>query len=160
MPRIRRARRSDLEAIQALEEACFQDYRQASRASLQRSLERNEDGGRKALADGRGQSVWVVDRDGGGLAALLVLWHFPHRIRVYDVATHPEARGQGLGRLLMEHAEGLARRAGAAWITLEAEEQDPRLVAWYKGQGFDVVARLPDFYHEGCSALRMLKRVG
>lgn len=148
-PRIRRAAARDLGAILDLEAVCFQDYRKASPASLRRSLASPH------------QSVWVIDRPDGapGLGAMLVLWHFPHRLRVYDIATHPDARGHGLGRALMAHAEQLARKAGADWLTLEAEEDDPRLVGWYEGQGFATVARLKDFYHRGCSALRMRKRL-
>ncbi|MES2154120.1 MAG: N-acetyltransferase [bacterium] len=144
--RLRRATLADLDAIAALEEVCFQDYRRASRGSLRRSLASPK------------QSVWVVDAYGGsGLAALLVLWHFPHRVRIYDIATHPDARGQGLGAVLMAHAESEARGAGCQWLSLEAEQADPRLVGWYEGQGFTTVARLRDFYHDGCHALRMVR---
>lgn len=146
--RIRRARASDLPAIQALELACFEPYRRASPGSLKRSLSSPQ------------QTVWVIDApDGKGLWSLLVLWHFPHRVRVYDICTHPDARGHGHGRALMAHAEALARKAGCAWMSLEAEEQDPRLVGWYEDQGYTVVDRLVDFYHEGCSAVRMTKRL-
>lgn len=178
-PNLRRAVQADLDAILELERACFQDYRQASQASLKRSIARSSEAARRMATNQagkarpgkhakhasspspqrQGQSVWVIDAPGGGLSALLVLWHFPNVVRVYDVATHPDARGQGLGGRLMRHAEQLAREAGAAWVSLEAEEQDPRLVRWYEGQGFRTVARLPDFYHEGCSALRMRKRL-
>lgn len=147
--RVRRAKPGDLAAILDLEVASFQDYRRASPASLRRSL-----------ASPR-QSFWVIDHpDGGGrLAALLVLWHFPRTWRVYDIATHPDARGHGFGRELMLHAEALARKAGATVMSLEAEELDERLVAWYKDQGYAVVDRLPHFYHNGCGAVRMRKRL-
>ena len=88
-----------------------------------------------------------------------MLWHHAKRVRVYDICTHPGARGHGIGGRLMAHAEALARKAGCAWLTLEAEEQDPRLVGWYASQGFETVDRLVDFYHEGCSAVRMVKRL-
>lgn len=141
----RRATLADLDAIQLLEVACFQHYRRASVASLRRSLTSPK------------QSVWVIDGPGKELAGLLVLWHFPRRIRVYDIATHPDARGQGIGGLLLAHAETLARTAGCTWMTLEAEEQDTRLVGWYQQHGYSTVEHLVDFYHGGCSALRMTK---
>lgn len=147
--RVRRAQPSDLAAILQLEVASFQDYRRASPASLRRSITSGH------------QSFWVIDAPEppktGPLAALLVLWHFPKTWRVYDIATHPDARGHGFGRELMQHAESLARKAGATVMSLEAEEQDKRLVAWYESQGYDVVDRLPHFYHNGCSAVRMRK---
>lgn len=146
-PKARRAETGDLPAIEALEQSAFQDYRRASAASLRRSLGSPR------------QSVWVVDGPNGQLAGLLVLWHFPHRVRVYDIATHPDLRGQGIGKALLLHAEAQARTAGCSWMTLEAEEADPDLVNWYKHHGYAVVDRLPDFYHEGCHALRMTKRL-
>ncbi|HUR62793.1 MAG TPA: N-acetyltransferase [Candidatus Thermoplasmatota archaeon] len=158
---------ADLPAIEELERACFQDYRRASPDSLRRSLTSPK------------QSVWVVDRAPSPssppsprpvasavppapprLSGLLVLWHFPHRLRVYDIATDPAARGQGLGGMLLAHAESLAHAAGCSWLTLEAEEADQRLVAWYQRHGFAAVDRLADFYHEGCHAVRMTKRLG
>jgi ribosomal protein S18 acetylase RimI-like enzyme len=147
--RVRRATGKDLPAILDLEVAAFQDYRRASPASLRRSL------------SSKHQSFWVIDhpKGGGRLAALLVLWHFPRTWRVYDIATHPDARGHGFGRELMLHAEALARKAGATVMSLEAEEQDERLVAWYESQDYAVVDRLPHFYHNGCGAVRMRKRL-
>jgi [ribosomal protein S18]-alanine N-acetyltransferase len=143
--RVRRARPSDLEAIAALEAAAFQPFRRASRASLRRSL-----------ASAR-QSVWVVDAPAGGLAALLVLWHHPRLVRVYDVATRPDLQGQGLGSRLMEHAEELARKAGARIVSLEADPREAGLVEWYLHRGYSIVARLPGYYAPGRAAVRMRK---
>lgn len=149
---VRRALVADFPAILRLEEGCFEPYRRASHASLRRSL------------TSKHQSFWVVDHPAAGkslpkgeLGALLVLWHFPHRWRVYDVATHPDLRGHGVGTLLMHHAESLAVKAGATLMSLEAEKDDPRLVAWYEHQGYQTVDLLKDFYHKGCHALRMRK---
>ncbi|MFO1532865.1 MAG: GNAT family N-acetyltransferase [Thermoplasmatota archaeon] len=147
---VRRARPAEFGDVQALERAAFQGWRQASPASLRRSL------------SSRHQSVWVVDAPRNSptrLAALLVLWHFPHRFRVYDVATLPAFRSQGLGRLLMAHGEGLARRAGADWMSLEADPKEPHLVNWYQRQGYAVVAKLPRYYPNGNAAVRMVKRL-
>ncbi|MEA3202784.1 MAG: hypothetical protein QOI63_450, partial [Thermoplasmata archaeon] len=33
------------------------------------------------------------------------------------------------------------------------------LVAWYVDQGYAVVDQLKDFYHNGCGAVRMTKRL-
>lgn len=146
---IRKAGSDDLDALMVLEQAAFQPYRQARRASLRRSLSSPR------------QSVWVVDAKGrkGGLAALLVVWHFPHRLRVYDVAVRPDLQGHGLGSHLMHHAEGLARKSGATWVTLEADPREPGLVPWYEAQGYRTVARLPRYYRNGRAALRMAKPV-
>lgn len=147
-PSIRRATQRDLGAILDLERACFQPYRQASVASLRRSLA------------SRRQSVWVVDaQDGVGLDGLLVLWHHPRLLRVYDVATHPRRQGQGLGRALMRHAEAVARRGGQAVVSLEADPKEPGLVAWYERQGFVAGETLQEYYKNGNAAVRLRKDV-
>ncbi len=145
---IRHATLRDLPAIRTLEHAAFQPYRQASDRSLRRSL------------TSKRQSVWVIDAGEKGLAALLVLWHHPHRLRVYDVASHPDCQGQGLGFALMRHAEALARREGRAWVSLEADPKEPGLVPWYQRQGYAIVGKpLPHYYHNGNAAVRMTKRM-
>jgi ribosomal-protein-alanine N-acetyltransferase len=147
--RIRRATLRDHDALRALEDAAFQPWRRASRRSLQRSLRSPR------------QSVWIVDHPDkpGTAAALLVLWHHRHRLRVYDVATHADVRGQGLGFALMRHAEALARKAGCRDVSLEADAKDVRLIRWYEAQGYAVVDRLPGFYAGGRAAVRMRKAV-
>lgn len=142
----RRASLRDLPAIQTLESIAFQPYRQASPASLRRSLTSPR------------QSVWVLDgRD--GLDALLVLWHHPHRVRIYDIATHPSQQGRGLGHVLMQHAEIRARKQNCKWLTLEADPKQRGLVAWYERQGFRQTMALPEYYKNGNAAVRMVKLV-
>lgn len=144
----RRATLRDFQAVQALEVAAFQPYRQASVASLRRSL------------TSRRQSVWVIDgANANKIDAFLVLWHHAHRLRVYDIATHPDRQGQGLGHTLMQHAERLARREGCAWLSLEADPKEPGLVPWYEKQGFTKIKRLPAYYKNGNAAVRLVKRV-
>jgi ribosomal protein S18 acetylase RimI-like enzyme len=167
----RRATLADLEAVIALEEACFQPYRRASRASLRRSITSGH------------QEVWVLDASGapvrgvvakgrreshslsqapvppGSLDALIVLWKFPQRWRVYDVCTHPRSQGQGLGHKLMAFAEARAKSQGAAWMSLEADPKEPGLVSWYERQGYAVVDKLPKYYRNGNAAVRMTKRL-
>jgi ribosomal protein S18 acetylase RimI-like enzyme len=148
-PRIRRATLRDHDALRALEDSAFQPWRRASRKSLRRSL-----------ASPR-QSVWIIDHPTrrGQAAALLILWHHAKRLRVYDVATHADVRGQGLGFQLMQHTEGLARKAGCEDVRLEADAKDKPLIAWYQAQGYTIVERMPHFYVGGRPAVRMRKAV-
>lgn len=149
--RIRRATMRDHAALRALEDQAFQPWRRASRRSLRRSL-----------ASPR-QSVWLIahpdPKRPGEAAALLVLWHHAARLRVYDIATSADVRGQGYGLALMRHAEALARAQGCKDVSLEADTRDARLIAWYRRQGYAAVGRMPDFYAEGRPAVRLRKAV-
>lgn len=149
MPAIRRARPSDYPALRALEDLSFQEWRRASEKSLRRSLASPH------------QSVWVIEHptQKGQLAALLVLWHHKTRLRVYDVATHPDVRGQGDGYALMQHTEALARKAGCRDVSLEADAKDTALIRWYERQGYRIVERLPRFYVGSRPAVRMRKEM-
>lgn len=142
---IRAATVADLPGILALEVACFEAARRSARTSLVRSL------------GSPVQSVWVVDGGEGLLHAVLVMWHRAKSLRVYDIAVHPDARGRGLFRALMDHAETLARDAGAERVSLEAAVAEPALVAKYEHLGYLVKARLPDYYGAGLDAVRMGK---
>jgi ribosomal protein S18 acetylase RimI-like enzyme len=146
-PRIRRATAADHDALRRLEDAAFQPWRRASLRSLRRSLTSPR------------QSVWLIPHPvrHGDLAGLLVLWHHKTRLRVYDIATAADVRGQGHGRLLMQHAEQLARAEGCHDVSLEADARDHALISWYKAQGYRVVAKLPDFYAGGRPAVRLRK---
>lgn len=138
---VRRARPGDLAAVRAVEEAAFQPHRRASPASLRRSLHSPM------------QSVWVAVREKKVLG-ILVLWHFPKALRVYDVAVRPDTQGLGIGHALMAKAHALARRSGAERIILEAQDES-RLLRWYESQGYRRVRKREGFYAPGKHAWRM-----
>lgn len=148
-PSIRRAAPPDLDGLVELERTCFQPHRRASARSLARSISSPH------------QSVWLIDDgpEADAPAAFIVLWHRPRTFRVYDVATHPARRGEGLAGALLGHAEGLAEKAGADRVSLEAEPAGPGLVAWYEKRGYRVVQELPGYYGPGHDAVRMTKRL-
>ncbi len=143
-PALRRAEVADLDGIVALETACFEPERRASRSSLRRSLLSPR------------QAVWVL-ADGAAIVGSLVLWHHPLTTRIYGVAVDPACQGQGLGEVLMQHAEQEAMQAGARHVTLEADEGRARLVGWYERLGYRRVRLREDFYAPGRGAWRMEK---
>ncbi len=55
---------------------------------------------------------------------------------VEDVAVHPEAQGQGIGRALMQHAMQLAREAGCYKLTLSSNQRREQAHAFYERLGF------------------------
>lgn len=58
------------------------------------------------------------------------------------LAVPEAARGQGLGRALMQQAEAIAREAGCAGIWLDTYEFQAR--GFYEGLGFTLFGTLPD----------------
>lgn len=59
---------------------------------------------------------------------------------VLDISVDPSAQNTGLGKALMDHAEGLARAAGCSGISLHVRETNPAL-GFYQHLGFEVRQR-------------------
>jgi ribosomal protein S18 acetylase RimI-like enzyme len=65
--------------------------------------------------------VTVAERD-GAVAGLLVLALTGEGLTIENVAVDPATHGTGIGRILLEHSEAEARRAGFDSITLYTHE--------------------------------------
>ncbi|MGR3679400.1 MAG: GNAT family N-acetyltransferase [Paracoccaceae bacterium] len=63
-----------------------------------------------------GGEIWTV---GKPVVACMFLTPKPERLYLGKLAVAPEARGRGLGRLLVTHAEGRAREMGFSVLELE-----------------------------------------
>ena len=91
----------------------------------------------RALIDDPGEGVQLLARgeDGSPLGFATVYWTWQTldaaRVGVMnDLYVVPDARGQGVGRLLIEHCRGLCRKRGAAklaWDTAPDNETARRL---------------------------------
>ena len=57
-------------------------------------------------------------------------------LNIHDVVVTESERGQGIGKLLMEHAEILARELGCCKLTLEVLEGNTKAQAAYKSLGY------------------------
>ncbi len=58
-------------------------------------------------------------------------------LNLHDVAVVPEARGQGVGRALLDTAESYARDAGCVKLTLEVLDDNDRARSLYRKVGFE-----------------------
>jgi ribosomal protein S18 acetylase RimI-like enzyme len=67
---------------------------------------------------------------------------------INDVAVFPAYRHAGIGRELIELAFAEAKKAGLSGVSLTTFEEDRRLVDYYRGFGFSVVASRPIVSHE------------
>jgi ribosomal protein S18 acetylase RimI-like enzyme len=81
----------------------------------------------------------LVDEQPVGIAVCFQgfsTFHARPLINVHDLAVHPEYRGRGIGRRLLEEVERIARERGCCRITLEAFGINPRARALYRRLGF------------------------
>ena len=84
-----------------------------------------------------------VCQKGGAIVANLSLRHaYPrsgHGRLIGNVVVHPDHRGLGIGRALMEQALQAARQEQAKWIGLEVRADNPVACQLYQHMGFHVV---------------------
>jgi GNAT superfamily N-acetyltransferase len=112
----------------------------------------------KRVADSiRAGETWIAeDDDGISLGTIAVdlspdpgLWsekELEGAFVVHRMITDRSAVGRGVGALLLDHAEDLARRAGRKRLILDAWTSNPDLHAYYESQGFRHVRTVLDHY--------------
>jgi ribosomal-protein-alanine N-acetyltransferase len=137
---VRKAHRSDLPALVAIENQCFTSDR-LSRASLRYflaapSAELLVAEIRSAVA---GYSL-VAFRKGSAIA------------RLYSIAVGEAFRGRNLGLALLRASEKAARDRGATFMRLEVRSRNRRAIALYENQGYRRFDRIEDYYEDGASA--------
>jgi ribosomal-protein-alanine N-acetyltransferase len=71
---------------------------------------------------------------------------------ILTLAVHPDARGKGLGRALLQAAINKARALGALTMFLEVGADNPHAIALYTALGFAKVGMRKGYY-EGRDAL-------
>ncbi len=145
--RIRRGRKSDLNALQAIEDCCFTTDR-LSRRSLRYFL---------AAAN----AVFLVAEVGGEIAgyALIAFRRGSAIARLYSIAIHPDYRGRNLGRTLLKDSEKTARSAGAERMRLEVRARNRRAITLYEAHGYQRFGRIEAYYEDGAAAFRYEKLI-
>ena len=90
----------------------------------------------RMAVDGASSAVLLL-RDGGAIAASVMVGFDGHRGWVYYLAVAPERRRQGLGRRMMEAAEQWLRKRGAPKIQLMVREDNAEVIAFYEALGLE-----------------------
>ncbi len=78
----------------------------------------------------------------------IVFWLVHDEIHVLNVATALESRRRGIGRALMEAAEGAGRTRGARLSTLEVRRSNEAAIELYRAIGYRQVGIRPHYYAE------------
>lgn len=63
-------------------------------------------------------------------------WRAAPLINLHDLAVHPQFRGQGIGRKLLQAVESLARETGCCRVTLEVRTDNEPAQSLYRSEGF------------------------
>lgn len=80
-------------------------------------------------------------------------WSWGHLI---SIAVHPEFRGRGIGRRLMEECLARLRSKGVKRVRLEVRVSNRRAIELYRKLGFRVEDLLPNYYRDGEDAYLMV----
>lgn len=144
--RIRSAELSDLDDLVTLEQHSF-DSDRLSRAQFRRHLDSDS---AKVLVASTGPhrflgTAVVFFRKRSGVA------------RLYSIATHHAARGQGVGSALLDAVEQLARRRRCRALRLEVRADNSAAARLYERLGYRRLAALAGYYEDGGDGWRYEK---
>jgi len=79
--------------------------------------------------------------------------------RILMLAVLPTFRNMGIGNTLFENYTNICGKEGLRWISLEVRVTNKNAIEFYKKRGFQAVETVDDFYTNGQSCLRMIKRL-
>lgn len=142
---IREATPGDFQALVALEEIGF-------------PIDRFSDGQVRHMLTRARAATLVCEMDGRIQGSAVMLWRKNGLTgHLASIATHPDARGLGLGRRLLEACEEAAAHRGCRRIFLEVRVDNTLAIAFYQRHGYEVVGRQSNYYADGQGALHMIK---
>lgn len=81
------------------------------------------------------------------------------KMRIYSLGIVSELRKMGLGSKLLAFAESEAIKAGSSHLILEVCEKNTAAIALYEARGFTQTARIEGYYQDGCTALKLTKKI-
>ena len=109
---------------------------------------------------GEHSELWCVEENGTLLAYALVLFHRGTSLaRLYSLAVAPEARGRGLGRLLLNWVEQKALERHVLYMRLEVRNDNPAAIGLYEQSGYKRLKALRQYYEDGADGWRMEKHL-
>lgn len=146
-PVIRLAGNADLDALVRLEAVGF-----ASDRFTEEQIE--------YLVTRAHASVFVLEQDGVVAGGAYMLWRRSLKLgRLYNIVLDPGFQGKGFGSRLLTECEIEAARRGCEEISLEVRTDNTTAIAFYRKYGYQDSAVLDDYYEDGSTGLRMVKRI-
>lgn len=130
---VRRAMRSDLAAIRKIEESSF------SRPWKSETFDE--------LLGAPGMDVLVAVA-GGGVAGYAVLAIREREAELANLAVSAPHRGEGIGRILVEHAVEVCRERGVRRALLAVRASNLGAIRLYRHYGFRVIGSHASYYED------------
>ena len=93
-----------------------------------------------------GKGIFLVAEQDGAVAGYVGCQTVLDEGYITNVAVSPDCRRQGIGRALIAELTERAKRAGLAFVTLEARESNAPAITLYEGAGFRRVGVRKNFY--------------
>jgi ribosomal protein S18 acetylase RimI-like enzyme len=143
---LRRAKRSDIAALCAIEQRAFTHDRISARSFMR-------------FLRSRRASLIVAEAEGVVSGYALTLFRRrSRRARLYSIAVAPGAIGRKLGSSLLMAAEAAALRRRAKAMRLEVKPNNRRARALYRKFGYRAAGELCAYYQDDGPALRLEKQ--
>jgi ribosomal protein S18 acetylase RimI-like enzyme len=106
----------------------------------------------------------LVAEDGGEIAGYICYGETPCTVGTWDiywVAVDREKRGRGIGKVLSETAEAAIKKGGGRLAIIETSSTPlyDNTRNFYLGRGYEIIARIPDFYMPGDDKLILVKKL-
>jgi ribosomal protein S18 acetylase RimI-like enzyme len=106
----------------------------------------------------------LIAEDDGEVAGYICYGETPCTVGTWDIywiAVSREKRGKGIGRMLSETAEAAIKKAHGrlAFIETSSTPLYENTRQFYLRRGYEIVARIPDFYMPGDDKLILQKRL-
>jgi ribosomal-protein-alanine N-acetyltransferase len=146
---IRHMQAADIDALTAIEKACFEaGYadKMMSREDFAEALE-DED-----------MEVFCCTEDGAVVGYASLVLEADETVSFDSLAVSPDRQGKGFGEELFRYVERYCEENRVAQLNLEVKETNYVLLKRYHRYGYKCFHVEPDFYADGWSAIRMKKR--
>ena len=99
-----------------------------------------------------------VGLDGDRIVAFCDYWIVVPEMQVLAIATHPDVRGRGVGRQMLDHALATAARAGCQMASLEVRASNVPAIALYEHAGFKTVHVRARYYQDDAEDALVMMR--
>jgi [ribosomal protein S18]-alanine N-acetyltransferase len=146
---IRDMRAEDIDALAAIEKACFE-------AGYADKMMSREDFA--SVLSEKDMTVFCCVVAGAVAGYASVFHEGDDAINFDSLAVAPEHQGKGLGEQLFRHVERYCEEKGVPQLNLEIKETNYALLKRYHRYGYTCFDIEPGFYADGWGAIRMKKR--